>query len=257
MNGRLEGKVAIVTGSTMGIGAAVARRFVREGARVVINSHVEDAAAQALREELGSTHCLFVQADIADAGAVVRLAARSLERFGRIDILVNNAGVNVFADPLELDAEGWRRCLSLDLEGAWNACRAVLPSMLAAGVGSIVNIASVHGHKVIKGCFPYPVAKHGLIGLTRSLGVEYAARGVRVNSISPGLILTERIEAWLATFPDPEAERRRQAEILPCGWIGAPEDVANAALFLASDEARFVNATDLLVDGGRSQVYHD
>jgi NAD(P)-dependent dehydrogenase (short-subunit alcohol dehydrogenase family) len=257
MNGRLEGKVAIVTGSTMGIGAAVARRFVREGARVVINSHVDDAAAEALREELGSAHCLFVLADIADAGAVERLAARALERFGRIDVLVNNAGVNVFADPLELDAEGWRRCLSLDLEGAWNACRAVLPSMLAAGGGSIVNIASVHGHKVIKGCFPYPVAKHGLIGLTRSLGVEYAARGIRVNSISPGLILTERIEAWLATFPDPEAERRRQAEILPCGWIGAPEDVANAALFLASDEARFVNATDLLVDGGRSQVYHD
>jgi NAD(P)-dependent dehydrogenase (short-subunit alcohol dehydrogenase family) len=257
MNGRLEGKVAVVTGSTMGIGAAVARRFVREGARVVINSHVEDADAQALREELGSAHCLFVRADIADANAVERLAARTLERFGRIDILVNNAGVNVFADPLELDAEGWRRCLSLDLEGAWNACRAVLPSMLAARGGSIVNIASVHGHKVIKGCFPYPVAKHGLIGLTRSLGVEYAARGIRVNSISPGLILTERIEAWLATFPDPEAERRRQAGILPCGWIGAPEDVANAALFLASDEARFVNATDLLVDGGRSQVYHD
>jgi NAD(P)-dependent dehydrogenase (short-subunit alcohol dehydrogenase family) len=257
MNGRLEGKVAIVTGSTMGIGAAVARRFAREGARVVINSHVVDAAAQALQEELGGARSLFVQADITDGAAVARLAARAQERFGRIDILVNNAGVNVFSDPLELDTEGWRRCLGLDLEGAWNACRAVLPAMLAAGSGSIVNIASVHGHKIIKGCFPYPVAKHGLIGLTRSLGIEYAARGIRVNSISPGLILTERIEAWLAGFPDPDAERRRQAALLPCGWIGEPEDVANAALFLASDEARFVNATDLLVDGGRSQVYHD
>jgi NAD(P)-dependent dehydrogenase (short-subunit alcohol dehydrogenase family) len=257
MNGRLEGKVAIVTGSTMGIGAAVARRFAREGARVVINSHVVDAAAQALQEELGSARCLFVQADITDSAAVERLAARAQAHFGRIDILVNNAGVNVFADPLELDTDGWRRCLGLDLEGAWNACRAVLPAMLAQGGGSIVNIASVHGHKIIKGCFPYPVAKHGLIGLTRSLGIEYAARGIRVNSISPGLILTERIEAWLAACPDPEAERRRQAALLPCGWIGEPEDVANAALFLASDEARFVNATDLLVDGGRSQVYHD
>jgi NAD(P)-dependent dehydrogenase (short-subunit alcohol dehydrogenase family) len=257
MNGRLEGKVAIVTGSTMGIGAAVARRFVDEGARVVINSHVDDAAAHALREELGGARSLFVQADITEAGAMERLAARTLERFGQVDVLVNNAGVNVFADPLELDSEGWRRCLALDLEGAWNASRAVLPSMLAAGRGSIVNIASVHGHKVIKGCFPYPVAKHGLIGLTRSLGVEYASRGIRVNSISPGLILTERIEAWLAGFPDPDAERRRQATLLPCGWIGEPKDVAAAALFLASDEARFVNATDLLVDGGRSQVYHD
>jgi NAD(P)-dependent dehydrogenase (short-subunit alcohol dehydrogenase family) len=151
MNGRLEGKVAIVTGSTMGIGAAVARRFMEEGARVVINSHVDDAAARALREELGGTRSLFVQADITDPTAMERLAARTLERFGQVDILVNNAGVNVFSDPLELDAEGWRRCLTLDLEGAWNACRAVLPSMLAAGSGSIVNIASVHGHKVIKG----------------------------------------------------------------------------------------------------------
>ena len=237
MNGRLEGKVAIVTGSTMGIGAAVARRFVLEGAQVVINSHVDDAAAQALREELGGARSLFVRADITDPGAMERMASATLERFGRIDILVNNAGVNVFADPLELDTEGWRRCLSLDLEGAWNACRAVLPAMLTRGAGSIVNIASVHGHKVIKGCFPYPVAKHGLIGLTRSLGIEYAARGIRVNSISPGLIMTERIEAWLAGCPDPEAERRRQAALLPCGWIGTTGEMSSAATPLASSSA--------------------
>jgi NAD(P)-dependent dehydrogenase (short-subunit alcohol dehydrogenase family) len=129
--------------------------------------------------------------------------------------------------------------------------------MLERGAGNIVNIASVHGHKIIPGCFPYPVAKHALIGLTRSLGIEYAARGIRVNSISPGLIMTESAAAWLASCPDPQAERARQESLLPNRRIGEPEEVAYTALFLASDEARFINATDILIDGGRSQVYHD
>ncbi|MES2126162.1 MAG: SDR family oxidoreductase [Pseudomonadota bacterium] len=254
---RLLGKVAIVTGSTQGIGAAIARLFVQEGARVVINSHVDDAPARALETELGEGQCLFVQGDVADAAAMQALVARTQERFGRVDIVINNAGIDVFADPLALTPAQWQRCMSVDLEGAWNVARAALPSMLAQGGGSIVNIASVHGHSIIPGCFPYPVAKHALIGLTRALGVEYAARGIRVNSISPGLILTEKIEQWLATFPDPQAERARQANLLPCRRIGEPREVAYTALFLASDEARFINAADILIDGGRSQVYHD
>lgn len=257
MSNRLEGKVAIVTGSTMGIGAAVARRFVAEGARVVINSHRDDDHAAAMRAELGADNSLFVQADVADQAATRRLVDLTIERFGQIDVLVNNAGVNVFADPLELTNEDWQRCMSVDLEGAWNVTRAALPSMLSRGAGSIVNIASVHGHKIIPGCFPYPVAKHALVGLTRSLGIEYASCGIRVNSISPGLIMTEQIKAWLDSCPDPEAERQRQANLLPCRRIGEPDEVAYTALFLASDEARFINATDILIDGGRSQVYHD
>jgi NAD(P)-dependent dehydrogenase (short-subunit alcohol dehydrogenase family) len=172
-------------------------------------------------------------------------------------VLVNNAGADVFSEPLSLGDEDWDRCMALNLKGAWNVARAVLPSMLAQGAGSIVNIASVHAHKIIPGAFPYPVAKHGLIGLTRSLGIEYAARGIRVNSISPGLILVPRIEAWFAAQPDPDAARRAQAELLPPRRIGTPEEVAYTALFLASDEARFINATDILIDGGRSQLYHD
>jgi len=253
--GRLQGKVALVTGSTLGIGKAIARRFVAEGAKVILNSHRDDAAAAAIRAELGEAESLFVAADIADAAAVQAMVAQGLARFGRLDVLVNNAGMDVFADPLQLTPEQWQRCFAVDLEGAWNCCRAVLPAMLANGAGSIVNIASVHGHKIIPGCFPYPVAKHALIGLTRSLGIEYAARGVRVNSISPGLIRSERVEAWLATLT--AAERQRQIELLPCKRIGEPEELAYAALFLASDEARFINASDLLIDGGRSQLYHD
>lgn len=254
---RLQDKVAIVTGSTLGIGKAIARLFVAEGAYVVINSDRDDEAAAAIRRELGDDRTLFVQADVADAAAMANLVARTLARFGRLDVLVNNAGMNVFADPLMMTSEQWQRCFSVDLEGAWNATRAALPGMLAQGAGNIVNIASVHGHKIIPGCFPYPVAKHALIGLTRSLGIEYAARGIRVNSISPGMILTEANESWFANSPDPEARRARQANLLPCKRLGQPEEVAYTALFLATDEARFINATDILIDGGRSQLYHE
>ena len=257
MTQRLAGKVALVTGSTLGIGAATARLFAREGARVVLNSHVDDAAARRIADELGPERALFVQADVADEAAAQAMVARAVERFGRVDVLVNNAGRNFFNDPLALTMEQWRHCMSVDLEGAWHCARAVLPGMLEGGGGSIVNIASVHGHKIIPGCFPYPVAKHALIGLTRALGLQYAARGVRVNSISPGLILTEAIEASFAASADPAAERARQTALLPCKRIGEPGEVAYTALFLASDEARYINAADILVDGGRSQLYHE
>ncbi len=254
---RLDGKVALVTGSTQGIGAAVARLFVAHGARVVLNSERTDADSAAIQAELGPERSLFVAADVADAAAMAALVACAVARFGRIDILINNAGINVFSDPLAMTAAQWQRCFAVDLEGAWHAIRACLPGMLAQGAGSIVNIASVHGQRIIPGTFPYPVVKHALIGLTRSLGIEYAARGIRVNSISPGLILTDAARRWLASCPDPAAEQARQAALLPCRRIGEPIEVAYTALFLASDEARFINATDILIDGGRSQLYHD
>ncbi len=257
MTHRLQDKVAIVTGSTLGIGKAIARLFVAQGAYVVLNSHQQNAASEAILQELGSERAFFVQADVADAAATEQMVAQTIARFGRVDVVVNNAGMNVFTDPLAMTTEQWQRCFAVDLDGAWNVTRAALPGMLAQGAGNIINIASVHGHHIIPGCFPYPVAKHALIGLTRALGIEYAARGIRVNSISPGLILTDAVESWLASCPDPQAERERQEKILPCRRAGQPEEVAYTALFLASDEARFINATDILIDGGRSQIYHD
>jgi NAD(P)-dependent dehydrogenase (short-subunit alcohol dehydrogenase family) len=246
MSGRLSGKVALVTGAASGIGAATAHLFAREGATVVgLDKQAAPAADDGVQHRI---------ADITDAGAVDAAVQAVLAAHGRIDVLVNNAGADVFSDPLTLSDEDWERCLSLNLKGAWHLCRAVLPAMQKQGAGSIVNIASVHGHKIIAGCFPYPVAKHGLVGLTRALGIEYAARGIRVNSISPGLILVPRIEAWFAREP---GAREKQAALLPPKRIGTPEEVAFTALFLASDEARFINATDITIDGGRSQVYHD
>lgn len=248
MSGRLHGKVAVITGAVRGIGAAIADLFVEEGAQVVgLDRIPADSTAKVIHHV----------ADISRPEETSRVIRATLERLGRIDILINNAGVNVFSTPLQSSDEDWERCFAINLQGAWTVAKAVLPGMLAAGRGSIVNIASTHGHRIIPGCFPYPVAKHGLIGLTRALAIEYAARGVRVNSISPGLILTPQVEAWLAAQPDPEAERCRQAELLPCKRIGTAREVAYTALFLASDEARFITAADILIDGGRSQLYHE
>ena len=258
MTGRLRGKTAIVTGSARGIGAAVATLFAEQGASVVGLDRLY-AAGQSAEASATNTadNLLRIAADVTQPDEVATAVATALQRFGRIDVLINNAGANVFDEPLQLSDFDWERCMNIDLKASWTMARAVLPTMLSQGAGSIVNIASVHGHKIIPGCFPYPVAKHALIGLTRALGIEYAARGIRVNSISPGMILTPQVEAWFAAQSDPDAERRRQAELLPCKRIGSPQEVAYTALFLAGDEARFINAADILIDGGRSQLYHE
>ena len=249
MTGRLRNKVAIVTGSARGIGAATVALFASEGAQVV------GLDRQPVRAAVDGV--LNLTADVTRPDQVAEAVATALTRFGRIDALVNNAGVNVFSTPLQLTDTDWDRCLDVDLKASWIVAKAVLPQMLARGSGSIVNIASVHGHRITPGSFPYPVAKHGLIGLTRALAIEYAARGIRVNSISPGFILTPQAEEWLAAQPDPAQERERQEALLPCKRLGTPEEVAYTALFLASDEARFINGADILIDGGRTQLYHE
>ncbi|WP_415926749.1 SDR family oxidoreductase [Devosia rhizosphaerae] len=252
---RLDGKVAIVTGAGRGIGAAIAEAFVREGATVVI-AEVDAATGSATAARLGSS-TLFVCTDVTDNGSVEACTAEALKRFGRIDILVNNAGINVFHDPLETTDAEWQRCMAVDLEGVWRMCRAVLPTMLRQQTGSVVNIASSHSSTIIPGTFPYPVAKHGLLGLTRALGIQYAASNIRVNAIAPGYIETDLAVDYWKTFQDPAAERQRTYDLHPPKRIGKPEEVAMTAVFLASDEAPFINATSIAIDGGRSVLYHE
>jgi len=258
MSGRLNGKIAVITGAGRGIGEAIARAFVREGARVVIAER-DATTGQAVAASLAGedARAIFAPCDVADPASASAAVADALTQFGRIDILVNNAAMNVFHAPLETNADEWRRCLAVNLDGAWHMAKAALPAMLASGGGSIVNIASTHAFSVIRGCFPYPVAKHGLLGLTRALGVEYAAQGVRVNAIAPGYIETQIAFDYWNTFPDPAAERKRAYDLHPTKRIGRPEEVAMTAVFLASDEAPFINAACIVIDGGRSVVYHD
>lgn len=255
---RLSGKVAIVTGAGQGIGAAIARCFAAEGARVVVADRNEATGAETARLLVEAGHeALFIPADVTVVSEVEAMVAETTRTWAAPEILVNNAGINVFTDPLTTTEADWRRCLSVDLDGVWHCCRAVLPGMLEAGRGAIVNIASTHAFKIIPGCFPYPVAKHAVVGLTRALAIEYAARGIRVNAIAPGYVDTPIAVEYWAGFPDPAAERARAEALHPPRRIGRPEEVGWTAVFLASDEAPFINAETIVIDGGRSVLYHE
>ena len=253
MAGRLQDKVAIVTGGGRGIGEATARAMAAQGAKVII-AELDPASGKRTAAEIGG---LFVPCDVREYGQLQEVAARTVEAHGRIDILVANAGINVFHEPLATSDEEWRRCFAVDLDGVWHSCRAVLPTMLSQGTGSIVAIASCHSFVIIPHTFPYPVAKHGLLGLVRALGIEYAAKGVRVNAIAPGYIETQIALDYWNTFPDPQAERQKACDLHPPKRVGRPEEVAMTAVFLASDEAPFINAACITIDGGRSVLYHD
>ncbi|MFC0400496.1 SDR family oxidoreductase [Paraburkholderia rhizosphaerae] len=276
---RLAGKVALITGAGRGIGAAIAHAFAREGAAVVL-AELDLETAQRTAREIeaavvdanrgtsdtsggsggsggSAARVLAVRTDVTQSASVQHAVDEAQRAFGPLDVLVNNAGINVFCDPLTMTDDDWRRCFAVDLDGVWNGCRAALPGMVERGRGSIVNIASTHSFKIIPGCFPYPVAKHGVIGLTRALGIEYAPRHVRVNAIAPGYIETQLTRDWWDNQPDPAAAQQATLDLQPMKRIGRPDEVAMTAVFLASDEAPFINASCITVDGGRSALYHD
>ncbi|MGL1921679.1 MAG: SDR family oxidoreductase [Hyphomicrobiales bacterium] len=252
---RLKNKIAIITGAGRGIGAAIACAFIREGATVII-AELEEKLGQAVADELGE-NALFYQTDITNNDTIENLTKWVLKTFGQIDVLVNNAGVNVFHEPLDTTDEIWQRCMAVDLEGAWRMCRATLPAMRKQKSGAIINIASSHSFTIIPKSFPYPVAKHGLIGLTRALGIEYASENIRVNAIAPGYIETQLAIDYWEEFNDPQAARQQTYDLHPPKRIGQPEEVAMTAVFLASDEAPFINAECINIDGGRSVLYHE
>lgn len=256
MIGRLTGKHAIVTGAAQGIGKAIAEVFASEGARLTLIDLDKVGLDQTLSAILDrGESATSAVADITDSRQLQSIVDNAA-RHGRIDTVVNNAGINVFRDPLNMTDEDWDTCMAVDLKGAWNLTRAALPSLIDGG-GAIVNIASSHSFTIIKGCFPYPVAKHGLIGLTRAIAIEYADKGVRCNAIAPGYVETQKAVDWWHTFDDPEAARQKTYDLHPPKRICSPVEVAKTALFLASEDAPFINGATIPIDGGRSIVYHD
>ncbi len=248
------GKTAIVTGAGQGIGAAIARRLGDDGVDVAIADINVDTGQATTEKIVAETGCraLFVQVDVADRDSVAEMHEHVRAQFGPVDVLVNNAGVAVFKEPLASTDDDWRRCMAIDLEGAWLCSRAVLPDMIERRRGSIINIISNHAFTVIKSTFPYPVAKHGLLGMTRALALEYADRGICVNAISPGYIDTPIADWYFDQFDDPAAARQETEAKQPVGRLGHPEEVAAVASLLASDQARFMIGENIVIDGGVS-----
>lgn len=257
MTDRLAGKRIFLTGAAQGIGLAIAEECLKEGAKLF----VIDRDGPMLREAVaglgaGEGALGSAQADISDAGAIAAVMAEAGKTIGPINALINNAGINVFNAPLETTDEEWQRCFDVNLKGAWNCCKAALPGMISAGGGAILNIASTHSFTIIPHTFPYPLAKHALLGMTKSLALEYAAAGVRVNALAPGYVETQKNIDYWNSFPDPAKAKAETLALHPGKRIAQPLEIAKAAVFMISDECPFMNAACLVVDGGLSVLQH-
>ena len=245
---RLQGQHVLVTGGARGIGEAIVEKSLREGAKVSFVD-VEIAAAETLVERLGvGDRLIFRKADIRSAEEIGRAVAEARAALGPVTGLVNNAGRNSYADPIAMTEAQWDDVFSVDLKSAWLVARAVLPEMIAARRGSIVNIASLHADMTYPGMFPYAAAKSGLVGLTRSLALEMGPHQVRVNALSPGYTETSLVSDFFERS-DP-ALRAKVLEVHPMGRMAQPLEIANCVAFLLSDEASFVTGANWRVDGG-------
>lgn len=247
---RLVDKVAVITGAGSGIGRAAAKMFVAEGAKVVV-AEVNETLGEASAREAGAR---FVRTDVTDEKSVMQMVRQARDAFGRIDVLLNCAGGSVREDrPVaEVDLSVWDHTINLDMKGPFLCCRHVIPVMVEQGKGSIVNFSSVVALRGNHIAHVYVMAKGGLISFTRALAGAYSAKGVRVNAICPGVVLTERVKS---RFTGGNHIRfggiDNMAERYPFS-VGQPEDIANVALFLASDESRMVNGAAIPAEGGFS-----
>ncbi len=249
---RLEGKVAVITGAGSGIGRASARLFAAEGAKVVVAEIDAALGETSAREARGGAR--FVQTDVTDEASVKRMVQQARDAFGRIDILLNCAGGSIPEDrPVtEVDPSVWDHTINLDMKGPFLCCRHVIPVMVEQGKGSVVNFSSVVALRGNHIAHVYVMAKGGLISFTKALAGAYSPRGIRVNAICPGVVLTERVAA---RFSGGNHIRFGGIDNMAAQYpfaVGQPEDIANVALFLASDESRMVNGAAIPAEGGFS-----
>ena len=249
---RLAGKVAVITGAGSGIGRASAKLFTAEGAKVVV-AELDAALGEASAREAGAA-ARFVRTDVTDDDSVKRMVGEAQSAFGRIDVLLNCAGGSLSDDKVvtDVDLSVWDHTIGLDMKGPFLCCRHVIPLMVAQGSGSVVNFSSVVALRGNHIAHVYVMAKGGLISFTKALAGAYSPKGIRVNAICPGVVLTDRVKGRFV-----EGNQIRfggidnMAARYPFG-VGQPEDIANVALFLASDESRMVNGAAIPAEGGLS-----
>jgi len=245
---RLKNKIALVSGSASGIGEASAKTFAREGASVVVADINADGGQRVVKEirEAGGT-AEFVEANILDTAQIEGMIAFAVKRFGRLDVLMNNAQVSAAGRLADISLEHWKRAIDGGLTSYWYATKCAIPHMLEQGGGAIVNTASVSGLAGDYGLGPYNAAKAGVINMTRVFAMEYARRNIRCNALCPGPIGTPALRAMEVSRKE-VLDRIKQA--IPMGRLGTPQEMANVALFLASDEASFVTGAFFVADGG-------
>lgn len=249
---RLEGKVALITGGGSGMGKVASALFVREGAKVVLTD-VADEAGRATQAEIGE-NALFVHADVSKESDAKAMVDAAVERFGRLDILYNNAGVMLASDGSvdTTDESVWDTTLAINVKGVAFGCKYGVPAMIASGGGSIINVASfVAWLGAATSQTAYTASKGAVLAMTREIAVEYARKGVRCNALCPGPIETPLLMQLLSD----ETKRQRRFVHIPMGRLGQAEELAKAALFLASDDSSYMTGTSLIVDGGITAAY--
>lgn len=247
----LKDRVAIVTGGAKGIGLASAECLMRLGAAVLlvdVSAEALDTAKRSLSEKPG--HVDGATADISKMCDAERAVQTAVERFGGVDILVNNAGIQTFGDPVTTTEEVWDRTMGVNLKGHWMMSKCAIPEMLKRGKGAIVNVSSVQGLASQKNVVAYSTSKHAMIGLTRSMAVDLAARNIRVNCVCPGTVSTPMIESIIALDSDPDRLRHILNKMHPLGRIAQPSEIGEVIAFLASDRASFMTGSIVTVDGG-------
>ena len=258
MGERLAGRSAFVTGAGQGIGRGIAAVLAAQGTSVTI-AEINPATGQSAADELCAAgyQAQFAAVDIRAESDIQAGIAAHMERFGALDILVNNAGQNQHFDASQMSVDEWERSLSLNLRGAWLCCKHALPIMAEQERGVIINIASVHATMTTYNFFPYNVAKSGLLGLTRSLALDWGHHNIRVIAVSPGWVRTQPAIDAFANADDPAGEEKRVRELHPLKRIGQPENIGELVAFLASDQASYITGTEIVIDGGISARFAD
>jgi meso-butanediol dehydrogenase/(S,S)-butanediol dehydrogenase/diacetyl reductase len=247
MNARFAGKVAVITGAASGIGAATARRFAREGAALVLGD-INEAAGRGLVDELTKAGAAahFILTDVRVAAQVEALMQAAVDRHGALHIVFNNAGIGAYGKTPDLDLDTWQQVIAVDLHSVFYGCRAAIPRLRAAGGGAIINTASISGLFGDYGLAAYNAAKGGVVNLTRTVAIDHAREGIRVNAVCPGAVETPLLTPVLGL----PAAMEEYARLVPMGRVGRPEEIAAVVAFLASEDASYITGAAIVVDGG-------